>query len=81
MIFFLAPAVRRLKKPPLCFLSDIFPPLCITSCMCACVLSRCSRVRLLATPWTVACQTSLSVGFSRQEYWSGLPCPSPWITS
>ena len=27
--------------------------------------------------WTVACQASLSVGFSRQEYWNGLPCPSP----
>ena len=31
----------------------------------------------LATPWTVACQTPLSMGFSRQEYWSGLPFPSP----
>ena len=31
----------------------------------------------LATPWTVACQAPLSVGFSRQEYWSGLPFPSP----
>ena len=31
----------------------------------------------LATPWTVACQDPLSVGFSRQEYWSGLPFPSP----
>ena len=29
------------------------------------------------TPWTVACQTSLSMGFSRQEYWGGLPFPSP----
>ena len=29
----------------------------------------------LATPWTVACQAPLSVGFSRQEYWSGLPFP------
>ena len=28
-------------------------------------------------PWTVACQTLLSMGFSRQEYWSGLPCPPP----
>ena len=28
-----------------------------------------------ATPWTVACHTPLSMGFSRQEYWSGLPCP------
>ena len=31
----------------------------------------------LATPWTVACQALLSMGFSRQEYWSGLPFPSP----
>ena len=31
----------------------------------------------LATPWTVACQAPLSMGFSRQEYWSGLPFPSP----
>ena len=30
-----------------------------------------------ATPWTVACQASPSMGFSRQEYWSGLPFPSP----
>ena len=36
-----------------------------------------SRVRLLATPWTVAHQAPLSMGFSRQEYWSGLPSPSP----
>ena len=35
-----------------------------------------SHVRLFATPWTVACQAPLSMGFSRQEYWSGLPCPS-----
>ena len=31
----------------------------------------------LATPWTVACQAPLSMGFSRQESWSGLPFPSP----
>ena len=31
----------------------------------------------LATPWTVACQAPLSMGFSRQEYWRGLPLPSP----
>ena len=31
----------------------------------------------LATPWTVACQAPLSLGFSKQEYWSGLPCPPP----
>ena len=36
-----------------------------------------SRVRLFAIPWTVTYQASLSVGFYRQEYWSGLPFPSP----
>ena len=36
-----------------------------------------SRVRLLATPWTAAYQAPPSMGFSRQEYWSGLPLPSP----
>ena len=36
-----------------------------------------SHVRLFATPWTVAYQAPPSMGFSRQEYWSGLPFPSP----
>ena len=36
-----------------------------------------SCVQLFATPWTIACQASPSMGFSRQEYWSGLPLPSP----
>jgi len=36
-----------------------------------------SRVRLFATPWTVAYQAPPSMGFSRQEYWSGVPFPSP----
>ena len=36
-----------------------------------------SRVRLFATPWTAAYQAPLSMGFSRQEYWSGVPLPSP----
>ena len=35
-----------------------------------------SRVRLFATPWTAAYQTPPSMGFSRQEYWSGLPSPA-----
>ena len=42
-----------------------------------CMLSHFSRVRLFATPWTGAYQASLSMGFSRKEYWSGLPFPSP----
>ena len=36
-----------------------------------------SRARLLATPWTAAHQAPPSMGFSRQEYWSGMPLPSP----
>ena len=36
-----------------------------------------SHVRLFVTPWTVAYQAHPSMGFSRQEYWSGLPFPSP----
>ena len=36
-----------------------------------------SRVRLFVTPWTAAYQAPPSMGFSRQEYWSGLPLPSP----
>ena len=36
-----------------------------------------SRGLLFVTPWTVAHQASLFMGFSRQEYWSGLPCPPP----
>ena len=43
----------------------------------ACVLSHFSHVQLFSTHWTVACQAPLSTGFSRQEYWWGLPCPPP----
>ena len=42
-----------------------------------CMLSRFSHVQLLATLWTVAHQSPLSMGFSRQEYWCGFPCPPP----
>ena len=43
----------------------------------AVVLSCFSHVRLFETPWTVVRQAPLSVAFSRQEYWRGLPCPLP----
>ena len=42
-----------------------------------CMLSHFSHVHLFVTPWTVAHQAPLSMGFSKQEYWSGLPFPSP----
>ena len=47
---------------------------CVSHFSCLCVHVSCSScVRLFATPWTVACQALLSMGFSRQEYWNGLP--------
>ena len=44
---------------------------------CMCMLSRFNCVQLYVTLWYVACQAPLSMGFSRQEYQSGLPCPLP----
>ena len=43
--------------------------------LCVCMLSCFSHIPLFATPWTVAHQVALSMEFSRQEYWSGFPCP------
>ena len=40
-----------------------------------------SHVQLIATPWIAACQAPLSMGFSTQEYWSGLPFPTPDLPS
>ena len=42
-----------------------------------CMLSCFHHVQLFATPWIIAHQAPLFLGFSRQEYWSGLPCPPP----
>ena len=50
-------------------------PLCLTVGLYVCVSH--SVVSDSATPWTVACQAPLSMEFSRQEYWNGLPFPSP----
>ena len=61
---------------------EVFP-LCLYLLVCllhmhvCCVLSCFSHVQLYATPWTVAGQAPLSMGFSRQECWSGLPCTPP----
>ena len=54
----------------------VFPAglLCSTR---VCMLNCFSHVQLIVTPWTVAQQAALSLGFPRQEYWSGLPCPPP----
>ena len=45
--------------------------------MYVCVLSHFSRVQLFVTLWTRAFQAPLSIGFFKQEYWSGSPCPPP----
>ena len=49
---------------------------CVCVCVCVCVLSL-SCIWVFAISWTVACRAPLSMGFSKQEYWSGLPFPSP----
>ena len=50
---------------------------CVCVCVCVCVLSCFSPVWLFVILWTVAQQALLSMGFSRQKSWSGLPCPPP----
>ena len=54
--------------------SHVLTPRSLVIALCVCTLR---GARLFATPWTVAHQAPLSMGFSRQEYWSGLPFPSP----
>ena len=49
----------------------------VSVCVFMCMLSHFRCDQLFATPWTIALQTPLSMEFSRQEYWSGLPFPSP----
>ena len=66
---------------PVLLLSGLFLPSFLLQAdnLVPCVLcmpSPFSPVRLFGTVWTVACQAPLSMGFSRQEYWSGFPCPS-----
>ena len=53
------------------------PVLCVHAKGTEFLRMSCSHVRLSVTPLTVAHQAPLSMGFSRQEYWSGLPCPPP----
>ena len=53
-------------------------PVYITVCVCVQAWAQSlSRVRLFVTPWIIACQAPLSMGFPREEYWSGLPFHSP----
>ena len=50
---------------------------CMCGCVCVCVVGGHSAVSSSAIPWTIACQAPLSMEFSRQEYWSGMPFSSP----
>ena len=63
------PCTRDNESVPLN--SQLYNPLCTSA------VKSLSRVRLFTTPWTVAHQAPPSMGFSRQEYWSGLLIPSP----
>ena len=62
----------HLGFPTRCYIKCL-PNISLGSCMLSCF----GCVQLFATLWTVARQAPLSTGFSRPEYWSGLPCPSP----
>ena len=62
----------------ICDSGGIEDGLCVCVCVCVCVWVAQSCLTL-CDPWTVAHQAPLSMGFSRQEHWSGLPCPSPGI--
>ena len=50
---------------------------CVYKCIACAVLTCFSHIWFFLTPWTITHQAPLSLGFSRQEYWSGLPCPPP----
>ena len=65
---------KRLPSPTDCLPSLLVNVLIFYYCVYAKLLS---HVRLFGTPWTIAHQSPLSMGFSRQEYWSGLPCLPP----
>ena len=69
-------------SPPICLFYPqsflLFFPICNwQNTLCVCVLGHFSHAWHFATLWTVAHQAPLSIGFSRQEYWNGWPCPPP----
>ena len=73
---------EQLVLSPLVRISPVLVNCQCIMCVCVCVhVHTCARtlshVQLFVTPWTVACQAPLSMKFSRQEYWNGLPLPSP----
>ena len=70
-----SPEIMSLNNRHTCVHSVLIQPFWFS--LSVCVLSRCCRVQLFVTLWTVAHRAPLSLEFSRQEYWSGLPCPPP----
>ena len=66
-------------------ISEVFTHYLLSTVLNTCMLSYFSYVQLFVTLWTITLQASLSLGFSRQEYWNGLPCfpsgdlPNPGI--
>ena len=76
--------VTAVPSPSLCrsfhIIPDVEGPKGFSGCLyllLLLLLSHFSPGQLFVTLWTAACQAPLSMGFSRQEYWSGLPCPPP----
>ena len=67
--------VQRKENPPTLLVGMYIGIATVENSML--LLSRFSHIQLCATPWTAAYQASPSMGFSRQEHWSGLPFPSP----
>ena len=77
------PSLSPGNRPEQLSIGGVNCEVCTAYCSCLCG-GKCygkwkvfSHVRLFVTPWTVARQAPLSMGFSRQGYWSGLPCPPP----
>ena len=69
--------VGRINSPAKMPMSKFQEPVNVMLHGCAMCAESLSRVRLFVTPWAIACQAPLSMGFSRPEHWSGLPCPPP----
>ena len=67
------------KKTELTYLSLCRGQQGVGGCVCVCVRARAQLCLTLCDPWTVAREAPLAMEFSRQEYWSGLPSPSPGI--
>ena len=55
----------------------VYVCMCVCVCVCVCVCESLSLVQLFATPWMTVQKAPLSMGISRQEYWSGFPFPPP----